>query len=301
MPSRTIRAAPGFTIGQKSKTAKPAAKKLTAQQQGAFDLMQSMLREWGLSSLMPDVREMLEDGRTVDQISILIQDTAAYKKRFAGNEARRKKGLPVLSPLDYLNTEAAYRQIMESAGLPLGFYDSPEDFTQWIADDVAPLEIKTRADEALDVAFRMDEPTAQAFRDFYGITRGNLAAFFLDRDRGLTELEKISRAGALGGAARSQGLTVGRGRAEQLATTGIVEEGDYRRALGEVAGLTRDVGRLAGIHGDIYGQREAEQEVFFGEEEARRRRRRLGSAEEAEFSGGSGASPASFARPTGQT
>lgn len=294
--TRSFRLAPGGTIGQRQKT----TSSLNADQQGAFDLMASMLREWGLASLMPDVREMLEDGRTVDQISILIQDTQAYKKRFAGNELRRTKGLPVLSPLDYLNTEAAYRQIMESAGLPSGFYDSPDDFTKWIGDDVAPLEVKTRVDEALDVAFRMDDATAQAFQDFYGITKGNLAAFFLDRDRGLQELEKISRAGRIGGAATAQGLNVGRGRAEELAVSDLVGEEDYRRALGEVAGLTRDVGRLAGIHGDIYGQREAEQEVFFGDEEARRRRRRLGQAEEAEFAGGSGASPASFARPTGQ-
>jgi hypothetical protein len=262
--------------------------------------MHAMLRDLGLGSLVPAAREMLEDGHTVEQISVLIQDTEAYKQRFAGNELRRKKGLPVLSPLDYLNTEAAYRQIMESAGLPPGFYDRPEDFTEWIANDVAPVEIKTRVDEALAVAFRLDDATANAFRDFYGITRDNLAAFFLDRERGLQELERISRAGLIGGAARAQGLGVDRTRAEQLAASDLVGEGDYRSALGQVARLTKDAGRLAGIHDVDYGQQEAEQEIFFADEESRRKRRKLRSLEEGQFSQGSGGSPASLARPSGQ-
>jgi hypothetical protein len=269
--------------------------------EGAFDLMRATLREWGLESLLPDVREMLEDGRAPEQISVLLQDTEAYNRRFAGNELRRQKGLAVLSPRDYLQTELAYRQIMESAGLPSGFYDSPEDFADWIGNDVAPLEIKTRVDEALDVAFQLDEPTAQAFQDFYGISRDGLAAYFLDRERGLQELERTARAGLIGGAARAQGLSVGRGRAEELAGSTTVARDDYRRALGQVAGLTEDAGRLSGLYGGVdYGQDQAEQEVFFADEEARRRRRKLIGLEEGEFSEGSGASPAALARSPGQ-
>lgn len=266
----------------------------------AYDIMVAMLREWGLESLAPDVREMLEDGRTPEQIQVLLQDTSAYKKRFSGNEQRRKNGLAVLSPGEYLATEAAYRQIMESAGLPKGFYDSPKDFAGWIGNDVAPSEIRSRVDAAQEIAFQMDEDIAAAFKDFYGVTQSNLAAFFLDRDRGLDALEKISRSALIGGAASAQDLDITRARAEQLAGSARLTPEQYRQAFGNVAGLTRDVGRLAAIHGGSYGQREAEEETFFANEEARRRRRRLIQSEEAEFSGGSGVSPEAFARPTGQ-
>lgn len=278
-----------------------SSRKLGGEQESAYDLMRAMLREWGLESLAPVVRDFLIDGRTPEQIGVLLQDTPEYKTRFAGNEERRKRNLAVLSPGDYLATEAAYRQIMESAGLPSGFYDQPSDFAQWIGNDVAPLEVKNRVDAALDVAFRMDPDTARAFKDFYGITQANLAAFFLDRDRGLMELEKISRAGMLGGAATSQGLDVSRQRAEQLATSDLVGPEDYRSALGQVQRLATDVGRLGGIYDQTFGQREAEQEVFFADEETRRRRRRLGQLEEAQFGQGSGASPGSLAQPVGQT
>jgi hypothetical protein len=269
--------------------------------ESAFDVMVSMLREWGLESLVSQVRVMLEDGRAPEHIAVLLQDTEEYKRRFSGNELRRQKGMPVLSPRDYLEVEAAYRQVMESAGLPPGFYDSPEDFADWIGNDVAPLEIKTRVDEALDVAFQMDEPTAQAFRDFYGITRDGLAAYFLDRERGEQELKRVARAGLIGGAARAQGLDVDRARAEELAGSGLVGRDDYRSALGQVARLTTDVGRLGSIHGVSYGQTQAEQEVFFSDEEAQRKRRKLVGLEEGEFSEGSGASPAALARSPGQT
>lgn len=270
------------------------------ENQGAFDIMRAMLREWGLESLVGDVRGMLEDGRTTDQISVLLQDTEAYKERFKGNELRREKGLPVLSPADYLSTEAAYRQIMESNNLPSGFYDSKDDFVDWIGNDVSPVEVKDRVESAMDVAFRLDEDTAAAFQDFYGINQENLAAYFLDRDRGLQELERISRAGMLGGAATAQGLDVGRQRAEQLAASDLISPEDYRSAVGTVARLTQDAGRLSGIHGGSYDQREAEQEVFFGDEQARRRRRRLSQAEEAQFTQGSGGSPEALSQDVGQ-
>jgi hypothetical protein len=134
-------------------------------EQSAYDVMVALLRQWGLESLAPAVRQYLVDGYSQDQISILIQDTEPYKKRFAGNEARRKAGLPALSAAEYLSVESSYRQIMSSAGLPPSFYDSPDDFAAWIGKDVAPTEIKTRVDAATDAANRLDDATKQTFKD----------------------------------------------------------------------------------------------------------------------------------------
>lgn len=257
-------------------------------QQDAYDLLTQMLREWGLESLAPDVLEMLEDGRSSDQISMLLQDTKAYKTRFAGNEARRKAGLPVLAPREYLETEAAYRQVMESAGLPTGFYDSPDDFSKWIGTDVSPSEIKSRVDLAVGAAERLDAGTQRAFREYYGIGRDDLAAYFLDRDRAMPALQRIARGARIGGAGFGQGLTISRERAEQLAGSDLVVDSQIAPSIGRVATLATDIGKLGGLYGGGYSQRDAEQEVFFGDEKARRRRRDLASREVAEFDGGSG-------------
>lgn len=265
------------------------------EQDDAYLMLVQMLREWGLESLAPDVLKMLQDGRTQDQISILLQDTDAYKQRFAGNEARRKAGLSVLSPKEYLQTEAAYRQIMESAGLPRGFYDSPSDFASWIGSDVSPSEIKTRVDLAVDAAQRLDDGTRQAFRDFYGLGPSDLAAYFLDRERALPQLQQIARGAQIGGAGYSQGLAMTRQRAERLATSVLVGDEQIAPSIGRVANLTKDIGLLGGLYGGDYTQTDAEQEVFFADEQARRKRQDLAAREIGQFSGSSGVGKGSLA------
>ena len=41
---------------------------------------------------------------------------------------------------EYLATERSYRQIMQEAGVPTGFYDQTSDFTKFLASDISPAE-----------------------------------------------------------------------------------------------------------------------------------------------------------------
>lgn len=256
--------------------------------QSAYDVLVAMLRDWGLDELAPDVLRLLQDGHTQDQVSLLLQDTSAYKRRFAGNELRRKAGLPVLSPKEYLATEASYRQIMESAGLPSGFYDQPSDFAQWIGGDVSPSEIQSRVGYAVDAAQRLDDGTKQAFREFYGVGPNDLAAFFLDRTRALPQIQRIARGAQIAGAEINNGLSLTRDRVEQLANSGVADS-DLRQAAGEAAALSRDVGLASREFGGSYTQTDAENEAFFNDAAARQKRQRLAAAQTAQFDQGSGA------------
>ena len=91
-----------------------------------------MFNNYGLGTLAPKITEYVQQGFSPDTVTLKLQETPEYKQRFAGNESRRKSGLSVLSPKEYLATEDAYRQIMRSTGLPKGFYDSPDDFSKFI-------------------------------------------------------------------------------------------------------------------------------------------------------------------------
>jgi len=266
----------------------------------AYDLMIETLRQWGLESLGPDVLRYLQDGQSQDQISILIQETPAYKQRFAGNEVRRKAGLPALSPAEYLSVESSYRQIMESAGLPVGFYDQPADFAQWIGADVSPSEINSRVNMATEAAQKIDEGTKAAFAEYHGIQPSDLAAFFLDRTRSEAVLQKISRSVSLGGQAINQGLRFGRVEAERLANSTLVDRTQYAQALGTVAELAQDIGKLGSIYGNAYTVEEAASDVFFADTEARRKRQKLAGQERATFSGASGVGRSSLANDTGR-
>lgn len=266
----------------------------------AYQVMVQMLRQWGLESLAPEVLRLLQEGHSQDQVSMLLQDTDAYKRRFAGNEARRKAGLAVLSPQEYLSVEASYRRILEGNGLPAGFYDSPSDFAGWIGSDVAPTEIERRVGFAVDAANRLDDGTKRAFSEFYGVGTHDLAAYFLDRDRALPLVQKQARAARIGAAGFNQGVGFNRARAERLAESTIVGEGEVESAVGTVAETARDVGRLGQLYGDRgYTADTAAEEVFFGDVEAKRRRQHLIERERAEFAGSAGVGRSSLSKDTG--
>lgn len=263
---------------------------LTGDQQNAYDYLQSVLTEWGLQELAPDVLRLVQEGHTQQNIPGLLQDTESYKRRFAGNEIRRKQGMGVLSPAEYLQTERSYRQILSSNGLPAGFYDSPSDFADWIGKDVAPTEVNQRVSYAVQAANRTDVGTKKAFMDFYGVDTSHLAAFFLDQEKAMPLLDKQAKAAALGAAGYNNGLNFSRSQAEGLSQSQLVSSQQYDQAIGQVADLARQGGRLADIYGDQYNQDTAASEVFFGNEAAKRKREDLSSKERGMFSGGSGVS-----------
>src|SRR5690606_32920485 len=123
-------------------------KLLTGANRDAYMALNSMFKTYGLGSLASRVYDYVKNGYSADTITVLLQDTPEYKKRFAANEARQKAGLNVLSPAEYISTENSYRQIMRQSGLPAGFYDSTDDFTKWISTDISPTELQSRVDLA---------------------------------------------------------------------------------------------------------------------------------------------------------
>lgn len=258
-----------------------------ADTDNAYQMLQQMLQQWGLDELAPDVLRLLQDGHSQDQVSILLQDTDAYKRRFSGNELRRKAGLAALSPAEYLATEASYRRILESSGMPSGFYDSPSDFANWIGNDVSPSEIQSRVNLATDAAQRLDQNSKQAFWDYYRVTESDLAAYFLDRDRALPQIQQQARAAQIGAAANQDNIGINRGLAEQLAASGVSDT-DLPGTVAATAQLAQQVGHIADIYGDSYDVKDAASELFLNDSGSVQKRQRLTDREKATFNGRSG-------------
>lgn len=255
--------------------------------QNAYQALQGMLAQWGLDTLAPDVLKFLQQGYDQTAISFMLQDTAAYKQRFAGNEIRRKNGLPVLSPQDYLNTEAAYRQILRSNGMPAGFYDQSSDFANFIGQDVSPVELNDRVNMAVTAAHTLDEGTRQVFSDWYGIHPNDLAAYFLDQNRAVPLLQTQARASAIGGSAVNAGGQINQGRAEQLANQSTLSDNQLRASESQAVVLGREGELLSQINGGpAYSQATAENELFLSDAQAIEARRRLAAQEQGNFSQG---------------
>lgn len=264
---------------------------LTGNNRDAYAAILNMLSAYGLQSLAPTVLGYLREGYSTDTISVLLPETPEYKKRFAGNEARKRAGLPVLSPAEYLSVEDSYRQIMSSAGLPRGFYDSPDDFRKWIEADVSPQEIYQRVQVASEMVNNVDPNVRDTFEQFY--SRGDMVAYALDRDRATPLLERQWKAAVAGGQGKSEGVGLTREQAEFVAASGASTE-QIRAGVANAAQTARTGGFLGQLYGQQYGLDDALQETFGGSTVAAEKRRRLASQERAAFSGAAGATGASL-------
>lgn len=270
---------------------------LSGANRDAYVAIQRLFASYGLDSLAPKIFDYVKNGYSGDTITILLQDTPEYKKRFAGNEVRKQKGLPVLSPAEYLSTEASYKQIMASAGLPIGFYDQPEDFNQWIGKNVSPSEIQSRVDLATQATILSNPSYRQALNQM-GIGDSELTAYFLNPDKALPSLQKAAATAAIGAEALSKGLTFDKDYAELLATSGV-SQSDAKQGYAQIANTQPQINDIAKMYGDTFSQREAEQATFQSQADVLQKQKRLVSSEQGQFEGRAGAAAGGFASAGG--
>lgn len=259
---------------------------LKGSERDAYLAVSALFKSYGLGTLSDNIYDYVKNGYSADTISLLLQDTSEYKERFSGNEARKKAGLPVLPPAEYLSTEASYRQIMQSAGLPVGFYDQNSDFAKWIGQNTSPSEIQSRVDLATQATI-LAAPAYKKALNQMGISDSDLTAYFLNPTKALPFLQKSAATAAVGAEALNQGLTFDKAYAEQLALQGIGAE-EARSGYSQVANELETFQALGNIYGEAWGQRQSEQAVFEGNAEALKQKGRLLSKERGAFSGATG-------------
>lgn len=272
-------------------------KLLTGDTKDAFMALKALFTDYGLATLAPKIFEYVQKGYSSDTVSLLLQDTAEYKKRFAANDKRRAAGMPVLSPSEYLSVESSYRQIMRQSGLPIGFYDSPEDFVGWLGGDVSPSELKDRVDLATQATVLANPEYKKALNQM-GLSDSEITAYFLDEKRALPLIQKTAATAAIGGEALRQGMQFDKTYAESLATQGVTRE----QAATGYSQLGQEYGTmmgLAGIYGGTWSQRMGEQALFEGKSGATEQKRRLVSSEKGQFGGSAGGARGGLAQTGG--
>ena len=257
---------------------------LTGTNRDAFLALKSMFDSYGLGSLAPDIVNYLQNGYSADTIGVLLQSTTAYKKRFAANEARVKKGLPALSPQEYLATETAYRQVMRAAGLPSGFYDKNDDFQKFLENDVSPQEIQSRVTQASNFIESASAEQKALFSQWY--TKGDMVAYALDPQRAAPLVGKAFTTAQIGGEATAHGLGIDQKMAETLAEKGVTAD-QASQGFGVIQSTLGNDQKLAAMSGDTITGYDAMREVFLNDASVANRRDRLASQERARFGGSS--------------
>ena len=216
------------------------------QNPSAYDWVLQQFEALGAPSLGKVALSILQEARSPADALMQIRATPEYAQRFAGNLARQKAGLPMLDEATYINQENSYRQVLKSFGLPKGFYDSNSDFTNWIAKDVSPAEISSRAQVASQWVNSADPGLRASLKSFYGVNHGDMVAYALDSNVALPVLQKRAAAAELGAAASDVHLNLGRNFSENLVDKGV-SQSTGQQAFGEVAREQPTANMLAGL------------------------------------------------------
>lgn len=272
-------------------------KLLSGENRDAYLALNTLFTQYGLGSLAGKIFDYVKNGYGSDTISILLQDTPEYKKRFAANEARLKAGMSVLSPAEYLAVENSYRQIMRQSGLPVGFYDSTDDFTNFISGDMSPTELQGRVDLATQ-ATALANPTYKAALKQMGLSEGDITAYFLDQNKALPYLQKAAATASIGAEALARGFAFDQQYSENLATQGISRD-QAAQAYAKIGDEFTDLKTLGSIYGGGWSQRQAEESEFVGGNAASNQRTKLVNSERGAFSGGTGAARGGLAQKGG--
>jgi hypothetical protein len=201
---------------------------LNAKRTDARASIKAMLAKYKLDSLFDTVwgnyTSDMVDYADTDALAMSIRETSAYKTRFAGNEARRAKGLGDLSPSTYIALEDSYKQTMRSNGIPVGFYDDPTDFAQLIAGDVGVAEFNDRISYARSIIQDAPASVRNEMARLYKVNEGQLIAYFIDPDKATPILREQERAARIGASAQENaGMALSNATAEDLAKRGVTD------------------------------------------------------------------------------
>ncbi|ANH49282.1 hypothetical protein uvFWCGRAMDCOMC403_018 [Freshwater phage uvFW-CGR-AMD-COM-C403] len=289
---------------------------------GARDSVMRMFQNLGLgtdliNSMVSAIDKVYEENimPTEDQILNTIYTSDAYNTRFAANKTIRErmasgKGLPgdrVLTPQEYIQTEKTFKQYMESAGLPVDFYNELNDFTNLIANSVSADELKDRINIAKNVLQTADADAKKALKEYYGLTDADMVAYLLDKDKAFRaidkrfvystpEAEKMYTASEVGGSALRAGMGATKAFAEEITTAG--KAGQAEEAFQTTARNQQDYRRLMGLYDEKAGEEDLtrQQLSLKGGTEVALKTKKLASKERAKFQTRSAIDRASLTR-----
>ena len=276
---------------------------LATKQRDARKTVDALLSDYGLSDLSDFIYKNIIVAGTVninnpDAVIYAVREQPAYKTRFAGNEKRVKNGFEELSPAEYIDMEISYRNTLSANGMPSDFYDSQDDFKAMIEGAVSPIELQSRIQDGYRAVKDADPEVKRQMQQLYGVTEGELAAYFIDptrvRDK-MVAADYKRQADAAKIAARASdlaGMQLSKSFAEDLASRGVGDiAAETFTKVGKLGELTTAMAGETGLTAEQIVGSQAGTDTQAALELERRRRSRVG-----EFQGGG-----SFARTQGES
>ena len=217
----------------------------------ADEIIKTLLSAYGLDSA--EIIKILDDallddpeqfsGPNGQQLALIaVRGTAAYKTRFKANEYRIANGYTPKSEDEIIGLENAFKTTLKANSLPQGFYDSQEDFNNFIGRDVAPNELNNRISMGYNAVMQAEPGTKAELKQLYGLSDGDIAAFFIDPTRfnESSAIKKAQAAQVASEARRQAGFTLDVTSAEGLATELGGDRGAAMRGFQQI-GTTQEL------------------------------------------------------------
>lgn len=270
---------------------------LPGQERDAYAALKTLFDSYGLGSLAPVILGYLQNGFGSDTITVLLQQTPEYKARFAGNQQRLQNGLQVLTPAEYLSTEASYKQILRQNGMS-DHFDNQQNFSDWIGNDMSPTELQDRVNMAVQ-ATTLAPPSVSQFFDQLGIGVGDRAAYFLNDKSPTPALQLKLNQAQIGGSALQNQLQISAADALRYAQQGVTYQ-QAQSAYQRIADILPTAQKLTQIYTSQVpvNQQTLEQQYLGQSGQAQLAVERLGQQETAAFSGQAGTGKTSFEQQT---
>lgn len=198
----------------------------------ARDEALEILREYGLESLIGNLDAAIQDDPTEftgpfaeQAVWRSVRGTEQYKKRFKGLELRQQNGYMPITEDEYLQIEKEFDRVLRSNGMPRGFYDSQEDFANFIGNDVRSDELNARIGQGYRAVMETEPGTKDELKRLYGLNDSDIAAFLIDPTRfQQTEAIRKAEAARRANAAREAGLQIQAAQAEELVNREISQQ-----------------------------------------------------------------------------
>ena len=268
----------------------------------AKDAIDAQLAQYGLSgltdALWTNYTNGLVDMGNLEAAVYALRNEKVYKERFKANESRTNPNrpggpLPELLPSEYIDLENKYKEVIRVNGLPAGFYDSIDDTQKLIEGVVSPAEFQRRIEQGYNAVSNADPEVLRQFKELYGVSQGQLAAYFIDPARGETLIKQQADAAKIAASASTlANLQLTKRFAEDLARSGVADiSAETFGKVGKLGELTTAMAGETALSAEQIVGSQAGTNTQAELELERRRRSRVG-----EFQGGG-----SFARTQGES
>lgn len=253
----------------------------------AYAYLSSILREYGLEALDSWAQSAIMNDLSPDQIVQAMREQEPYKQRFQAIIQRKEKGLPPISESEVLAYEKQATQLMRAAGLPSGFWDSPEDFVKLQTSDISLNELDSRINQGYLAVMQSPQDVRDQWSAL-GYGAGDMVAYFLDPTKTEAVLTKqLAATQRATEAARTGFGQLTTSEAEQLAALGVSSDA-AQQGFGTLVQNRELMSSLPGENASNISRQDQLNAVFQNDVNAQQAIKKRAAERVATFSGGGG-------------